>query len=138
MKVIIAGGRDILNYNFVLAGIAQSGFTIDEVVSGKAKGVDKLGEDWANANGKPITPFKAKWHNLGVAKVVKKHTGGRAYNALAGNQRNEKMAVYADALIAIWDGKSKGTKDMITRARNHGLHVFIYRTDKQNSWWEDD
>ena len=35
------------------------------------------------------------------------------------------MADSADALIAIWDGKSVGTKDMIRRARKTGLTVFV-------------
>ena len=36
------------------------------------------------------------------------------------------MAQYADALIAVWDGESKGTANMITQARQKGLDVFIY------------
>ena len=35
---------------------------------------------------------------------------GKHYAAFG---RNIKMAFYADALLAIWDGKSKGTKHMI-------------------------
>ena len=37
------------------------------------------------------------------------------------------MAKYADALIAFWDGKSKGTKHMIHLARSRNLNVFIYQ-----------
>lgn len=39
------------------------------------------------------------------------------------------MAVYAEALIAIWDGRSKGTKHMIAMAKKRELPIFIYRTD---------
>lgn len=37
------------------------------------------------------------------------------------------MADYADALIAIWDGESRGTANMIEEAEKRGLKVFVYR-----------
>jgi len=36
------------------------------------------------------------------------------------------MAEYADALIACWDGKSKGTKHMIDLAKKANLKVKFY------------
>lgn len=49
------------------------------------------------------------------------------YNANAGFQRNEKMAAYAEALIALQpDGPTHGTQDMIKRSLAHKLQVFIY------------
>ena len=39
------------------------------------------------------------------------------------------MAVYSGTLIAIWDGKSRGTKNIIRLARRHGLQVFVYLVD---------
>jgi hypothetical protein len=35
------------------------------------------------------------------------------------------MAQYADALIAIWDGKSAGTANMIEQAKNRRLQIHI-------------
>ena len=35
------------------------------------------------------------------------------------------MACYADALICFWDGKSRGTANMIEVARKRGLTVKI-------------
>lgn len=112
MKVIIAGGRDITNPDLVELAVRQSGFSITEVVSGRAPGVDTLGERWARMNKIPITPFPADW---------------KKYGKPAGPIRNTQMANYAEALIAIWDGKSSGTKDMINQAQAKGLAVFIYR-----------
>jgi hypothetical protein len=112
MRVIIAGPRDYYNYDTVVAAVIASGFQITEVVSGKARGVDTLGEDWANANGIPIKPFPADWD-----KYPK--------NA-AGPIRNEQMACYAEALIAIWDGHTSGTGDMIKRAKKHKLKLYIH------------
>lgn len=111
MKTIIAGSRGIENYNTIAEAVNKSGFNITEVVSGTARGVDKLGEEWANKNGIPVKRFPAKWDMHGKR---------------AGYLRNEEMAKYADALIAVWDGKSKGTKHMIDTAKNMGLKVFMY------------
>lgn len=36
------------------------------------------------------------------------------------------MGDYADALIALWDGQSKGTKGMIDYAKKKGLEVYVY------------
>jgi hypothetical protein len=113
-RVIIAGGRDIHDYNLVLEAIEESSFQIDVVVSGGASGVDALGEKYAIEMNIPLAIFQADWH-----------THGRA----AGPIRNRKMAENADALIAIWDGKSKGTKNMIETATKKGLLVYVKRTD---------
>ncbi len=113
MKVIIAGSREIKDYPLLLEAIKQSGFEIDEVVSGGAAGVDKLGERYAKENGKKLTVFPADWE---------------AYGKGAGPVRNGEMAFYvgsAGALIALWDGSSRGTKDMIEKATKYGLAYFV-------------
>jgi hypothetical protein len=117
MKVIIAGGREFTNYALVEEAIKISGFEISQIVSGKAKGVDTLGEVWALANNIPVEAFPADWSQHGRA---------------AGPIRNRQMAEYADALIAIWDGESKGTANMIQQARNKRLNVFIYLVKDAN------
>ena len=43
----------------------------------------------------------------------------------AGHVRNIEMAKNADALVACWDGVSRGTEDMIKIARSEGLAVFV-------------
>lgn len=110
MKTIVAGSRTILDYETVRQAIKHCGFTITEIVSGTAKGPDKLGEKWAAENNIPIKRFPSNWDEYGKA---------------AGYKRNQKMAGYADALIAIWDGKSKGTLHMINLAKKAGLKVFV-------------
>lgn len=47
----------------------------------------------------------------------------------AGFKRNVRMAKYADALVAFWNGKSPGTKHMIQTAQNKKLEVRIKRYD---------
>ena len=112
MKVIIAGGRHYYNYEVVKEVIKESDYQIDELVCGCATGVDSLGERWAKENNIPIHRFSANWDEHGRA---------------AGPIRNQKMAEYADGLIAVWDGKSIGTKDMISRANKKKLSLFVHR-----------
>ncbi|HXG66007.1 MAG TPA: SLOG family protein [Blastocatellia bacterium] len=66
MKVIIAGSRDITDYEVVKRAIEESGFEITEVVSGTAAGVDQLGEWWAELRAVPIARFPADWMNYGM------------------------------------------------------------------------
>jgi len=112
VKVVIAGSRGITDMSMVETAIEESGFQIDEVVCGGAKGVDSLGARWAKANGIPVKWFPAQWHR---------------YGKRAGMERNIDMARYADALIAVWDGKSIGTAHMLRIAPLHALKV--YRKD---------
>lgn len=111
MKTIIAGSRTITDYAAIEAAVTASGFTITQVVSGCARGVDRLGEQWGYAHDVPIARFPADW---------------KRYGRQAGPLRNNEMAVYADALIAVWDGESIGTKHMISAAHARGLQVFVF------------
>lgn len=105
MRVVIAGSRNITDYSVLKDAIFCSDFLITEVVSGCARGVDSLGERWANENGVPISRFPADWGRFGRA---------------AGHYRNSEMAQYADVAIILWDGESRGTLDMIDRMRRSG------------------
>ena len=115
MKVIVAGCRYIDDYDVVAQAIKESGFKVTEVVSGRAKGVDKLGERWADHNKIPVKPFPADWDKHGKA---------------AGLIRNEEMARYADALVAVWDGESRGTLNMINTmgavGKGNGTYVYMH------------
>lgn len=112
MKVIVAGTRPPVSYKHVKDAIANCGFEIDEIVSGNAWGVDRLGELYAQQNHIDLVIFPANWEKYGKS---------------AGLRRNEKMANYADALVAVWDGQSKGTKHMIETATKKGLKVFVWK-----------
>jgi hypothetical protein len=110
LKTIVAGSRSVSDYQVVRDAIVESEILISEVVSGTARGVDKLGENYARIHNLPIAYFPADWDIHGKK---------------AGYLRNQKMADYAEALVAIWDGESKGTKSMIDIARKKGLRVFV-------------
>ena len=127
IRVIIAGSRNITNIALVELACyqavqkwAKDGIKdyITEVVCGEAKGVDTLGKELAQKGKIPVKSFPADWNK---------------YGKRAGYIRNSEMANYADALIAIWDGKSPGTKMMIDLAKKSGLKVFVFQIgDNQN------
>ena len=115
MKVIVAGSRSITDYKMVKEAIEKSGFDVTEIVSGTARGVDRLGEKWARENGVPIHMFPADWDRHGKA---------------AGYIRNTDMGKYADALICVWDGDSKGSKHMIDIMYKFGKPTKIFTPKK--------
>lgn len=120
-RIIIAGSRNFNDYYKMLKVLDEFGVhlinTIDpiEIVSGHARGADRLGEKFARAWGYPLKIFVADW-----AK----------YGKVAGPIRNERMAKYASEadrgiLIAFPVGESKGTRNMIKLAKEYGLEIFI-------------
>ena len=112
MRTIIAGSRSIMHYNWICSKIDSIDFTISVVLCGLAEGVDILGEKYAKERGIAVNYFPADWNK---------------YGAKAGFLRNRDMANNADALIAFWDGKSKGTKSMINIAKERKLIVKVYQ-----------
>ncbi len=106
MRVIIAGSRCACSMQELETAIRKSRFKITTVISGAARGADRLGERWAEQHGIPIERYPADWDEYGKA---------------AGHIRNKEMAECADALIALWDGTSRGTENMIVLAVNLGL-----------------
>jgi hypothetical protein len=126
MKVVVAGSRSITDYNLVSAAIKEPGFKIAEIVSGTAKGVDSLGEQWAKENNIPVKRFPAPWDDIKdkPENEIGQNSFGKKYWKRAGAFRNQQMADYADALIAITTGSS-GTADMIERAKKKDLTIFI-------------
>jgi hypothetical protein len=127
--VIIAGSRDIMSYELIKNAIYNSGFDISEVVSGGASGVDSLGERWAKEHDVPIKLYPAKWDDLfAEGAVLKTRSDGSKYNVVAGHQRNQAMADYADALIVVIKDNSSGSEDMLRRAKKNNLKIYVERT----------
>lgn len=116
MRLIIAGSRSFTER--LAAPLLDVGLAhfrdVTEVVSGGARGPDAAGERWARRRGIPVRRFLPDWS---LGKV-------------AGPLRNQEMLEYAAPdghLVALWDGYSNGTLDMITRARRAGLRVTVIR-----------
>jgi len=112
MKVIIAGSRNFKDYELLKKKMDffNSNGKITEVVSGAARGADTLGEKWAEERDIPIKSCPANWAKLGRS---------------AGYIRNKEMAEYADALVAFWDGVSRGTNHTIDIMTEMGKPIRI-------------
>lgn len=114
-KVIIAGGRDFNDYELLnkeaslFLSEIENGDAV-QIVSGGAKGVDAMGERFAEENSLDVIVFPADWTKYGRA---------------AGPKRNAQMAEYATHLLSFWDGKSKGTKSMISLAKKNKIEVKV-------------
>lgn len=115
MKVIVAGSRTFedrvlafAKLDRILAKVGPEGCVI---VSGGARGADRIGEAYARARGMACEVMAADWSR------------GRG----AGYERNRRMAAAADALVAFWDGESRGTADMIRLMQAAGKPVRVVR-----------
>lgn len=118
VRCIIAGSRDGIGYDAVEKAVEASGWAdrITTVLSGGARGVDTYGERWAEASGPPVERHPPKWSQHGGA---------------AGPIRNREMAECSDALVAVWDGESKGTRNMIEQARARRLQVYVHQVEQR-------
>jgi len=116
-RVIIAGGRDYTDYlkvwnccDFYLSNKVNG----VEVLTGGAGGADALGKQYADLRNYSNTIYLANW---------------KSYGKTAGPIRNERMVKNADALIAFWDGLSKGTGNIIKLAKRAGLLIRVISYD---------
>lgn len=117
-KVIVAGGRDYMDAAEMLGHMWDADAAAKErgmhiaIVSGMARGADLLGRALALEHGAKVYEFPADWDRYGKS---------------AGFKRNEQMAQFADALLAFWDGSSRGTAHMIETMRKAGKPVQVVR-----------
>ena len=128
-RVVIAGSRSLEDYAAVAAALdallrPEKG--LFEVVHGGAGGVDTWAGQWAHERGLPVTVMPAPWHVLqGPYLMRRTNRAGHVFNASAGLDRNLHMAAYASRVIALWDGKSRGTRHMIILAKLLGRPVTV-------------
>lgn len=135
-RIIIAGPRDYEDYERVKteAYYFTKDMCSDEIVivSGgcsdeqkgkltftrkdgrKVFGADGLGERLAHEKGWAVKTFDADW---------------KQYGRFAGPIRNKEMSEYSTHALLFWDGKSKGTRDMINKSKK--LIATVIRFDDQ-------
>ena len=113
-RLVVAGSRDFNDYTLLSAELDKllAGKTNITIVSGTARGADRLGERYATEHDLRIERFPAEWE--------KYHKG-------AGPIRNAKMVQSADAVIVFWDNESSGTKNIIECARKQDIPYRIVR-----------
>jgi hypothetical protein len=120
MKLVIFGDRNFTDYKTLKLIIEscesfKKGF-ITQVISGKARGADTLGERWAREHNIPVLSYPAEWDKYGKG---------------AGPIRNRQMAEVADIGIGFLAPTSKGTKDMIKTCRKFKVPILIYHIDSK-------
>ena len=117
IRVIVTGSRTFNDYALVTEAVNRlaKDYNITQIVSGCARGADKLGERYAQEKGIPLAKFPADWETLGKR---------------AGFIRNKQMAEYSDVLIAFWDGSSRGTQHMIKLMLKAKKPVILHTNDK--------
>ena len=112
MRTIIAGSRSA-RASDVLEGIAlaiEAGIKPTVIISGAARGADT---------------HEAYAHDHGI-KLEKRPADWIKHGRRAGHIRNAEMANCAEALIAIWDGISPGTRGMIALAKRKRLKIYVH------------
>lgn len=104
--VLVTGSRSITDID-----ISKYLKNIDVLLTGGAKGVDSLAITYAEKNSIKhieVLPNYAKYHR--AAPVI----------------RDEEMVKMCERVIAIWDGKSKGTLHTINFAKKYNKPVEIH------------
>lgn len=132
MKIIVAGGRDFFDQEYMakcLNEVYESGVVTStpELVCGMAPGADLTAKSIFDNKGLTVHKRPADWQDMSEPCHRKSNRYGE-YNALAGIKRNHAMGDEGDLLIAFWDKKSTGTKDMINYMKSLGkpVHLFYY------------
>lgn len=115
LKLIVAGGRDFSDYPLLVREVTHIAEIVYcdksvSIVGGGARGADQLGEQFAKSNNVQFYKFPADWNKHGKA---------------AGFIRNKQMGDFANALLAFWDNKSRGTAHMIEYMRSLKKPVYI-------------
>ena len=112
MKIAIVGSRN-LKIDSISEYIPNE---CDEIVTGGAHGIDTCAVEYAERHGVPLTLFHPDYKRYGRgAQIV----------------RNREIIERADCVVAIWDGKSRGTKNVIDECRKKGIKVKVFLINKE-------
>lgn len=116
MKVIVTGGRDFHDFNFVNKILQElhASNVLTHVIHGNASGTDQLAGTWARQNGVQEVVCPADWKRFGRP---------------AGPMRNAAMLELLGGtrdIVVAFPG-FKGTHDMVTKAKAAGVAVQHYK-----------
>lgn len=112
MKLAIVGSRRYRDF-FAFCKIVSKFVVylkVTHIVSGGCRGPDNMAEDYAKSTNISFSKHMPNWDLHGKA---------------AGYIRNKKIVEDCDAVLAFWDGKSKGTKHTIDLAKAADKDVYI-------------
>lgn len=112
MRLAIIGSRSFSDYELLKENVLKSFPNVLLIVSGGAKGADKLGEKLADELGLKTEIYLPNWARYGKG---------------AGLVRNELIIKNSEGVIAFWDGLSKGTKKSIEISRNLKKKIVVVK-----------
>ena len=107
MKIAVIGSRG-LNVEHLELYLPKD---TDEIVSGGARGVDTSARTYAKEKGIKLTEFLPEYEKYGRSAPLK---------------RNITIIEYADAVLAFWDGQSRGTKFVIDNCTKRNIPLKVY------------
>lgn len=107
MKIAVIGSRGLSVDNLEIYLPEET----DEIVSGGARGVDTSARKYAKEKGIKLTEFLPEYEKYGRSAPLK---------------RNITIIEYADAVLAFWDGKSRGTKFVIEHCKKKNIPLKVY------------
>lgn len=128
-RLVVAGSRGYANkldFKDILEEYIQELEQPILYISGDAtSGADKLIIEYCEERILPLLKVPAEWDNLETEPLLVKYSKGKAYNALAGHNRNQKMINMATHLLVFWDGKSPGTRNAIKSAEKKHIRTKV-------------
>lgn len=112
IKLGVVGGRNFRDYVLLKRVLdrLKNRTNISTIVSGGAKGADSLGKRWAQENQVELIEFLPDW---------------KTHGKKAGFIRNREIVESSTAIVAFWDGKSKGTQNTIQTAKKLNKKVLV-------------
>ncbi|AEW24332.1 GTP-binding domain [Escherichia phage PhaxI] len=123
--VLITGSRSITERDKIFTKLDEllDPHEIETFIEGEAVGVDLISRDWCEINYVHITPMAIpkNYHTLLWESAGNQRNPRYADNALSW-QSKKILRVFG---IALWDGSSTGTQDMIKRMKKAGINVNI-------------
>ena len=113
-RAIVFGSRSFNNKRLMKRKLDRILARSTDVVfiSGRAKGADRHGEEYANLHGHRVLKMSAEWD---------------IYDKKAGFRRNDEMLEIATHAVGFWDGQSSGTRDMIRKIKERDLPLRVIR-----------
>lgn len=112
MKLLIVGSRSISEFDL-------SPYVTDDVeliISGGAQGIDTLAEQYADKKRIDKLIMRPKYNIYGKGAPLK---------------RNEQMVEICDAVLAVWDGRSRGTRYTLDYARKQNKKIIEIIQNKE-------
>lgn len=115
MTIAIVGSRSFSDAALLKRQVLRAFPGITCIISGGAAGADSLARELAVALKLSYYEVLPDW---------------KTYGRAAGPVRNKEIIDRADAVIAMWDGRSRGTASAIRLAENAGKRVVVVRFDR--------